>query len=400
MVSYIDTNGQRQQIELNGTSLYREAQIKKVTLRQLINQKYPTASDQPETFKQFCVTAGLRFRADEQTGIPAANLMDVFDPHQVDASGMVINAPAIPDSRILFPAAIMELVEDKLVNDVQSATNVFETMVGYSQTVNSLRVEQPVISYAGAGGPEDAQFQRIAQGARPPIMLSIKASDTGRKIPTTSIGMEITREALQSNTLDIVALTLARFYMIANYNEWVAQMGYLLSGDADAAITPMAAATSALAQVKADVYDPVIAANGAITQLCWLKYLYNKSLKMQKTHIVTDFDAAYALDNRTNRPTNVQNNATDRLDTPFSVAYPNFQKNINLVIMPSGTWAANTMMGLDSRFAIGKVTSTFAEYEAIEQVVMKKTTEMRWDRGFITFRLFDDAFDVLSLTFT
>jgi len=400
MVSFIDANGQRQQIDLNGMAHYREAISKKLTLRQLINQKYPTSADQPETFKQFCVTAGLRFKADDHTGIPAASLMEVFDPYTPDATSSITSNPAIPDSRILFPAAIMELVEDKLVNDTDSAVNAFESMIGYRQTVASNRIEQPVISYSGNKGPEESSFQRIAQGAAPPIMLSITASDISRKIPTTSIGMEITMEALQSNSLDLVALTLARFYMTANYAEWVAQMGYILSGDADAAVTPMSSATSALAQVKADVYDSTIAANGTLTQLAWVNYLYHNSLKMQKTHLVTDMAGAIAMDVRTNRPTNVMNNAEDRLDTPFKVIYPNFQQSVSVVVMPTGTWSANTIMGLDSRFGLFKMTSTMAEYEALENLVIRKTTQMRWDRGFIIGRLFDDAFDVLSLTYT
>jgi len=57
-------------------------------------------------------------------------------------------------------------------------------------------------------------------------------------------------------------------------------------------------------------------------------------------------------------------------------------------------------MGLDSRFGLFKMTSTMAEYEALENLVIRKTTQMRWDRGFIIGRLFDDAFDVLSLTYT
>ena len=399
MVSFIDANGQRQQIDLNGMALYREAMSKKLTLRQLINQKYPTASDQPETFKQFCVTAGLRFKADDNTGIPAANLMDIFEP-DFGATSPFTSNPAIPDSRILFPAAVLELVEDKLVNDTDPAVNAFESMIAYRQTVASNRVEQPVISYSGNKGPEDSSFQRIAQGAAPPIMLSITASDISRKIPTTSIGMEISMEALQSNSLDIISLTLARFYSVANYNEWVTQMGYILSGDSDAAVTPMSAATSALAQVKADVYDSTIAANGTLTQTAWLQYLYHNSLKMQKTHLITDMAGALAIDVRTNRPTNVQNNSTDRLDVPFKVVYPSFQSNINVVVMPTGTWSANTIMGLDSRFALFKATSSMIEYQAVEDMVLLKKTGLRIDRGFLIGRMYDEAFDVLSLTYT
>jgi hypothetical protein len=395
-VSFIDKDGHRQQVELNGMALYREAMAKKLTIRQLINQKYETVDGAPETFKQFCVSAGLRFKADEQTGVPAANLLEVFDP-QMGASTFT-SQPAVPDSRILFPAAIMEVIEDSLQSNVDPAVGSFESLVGYRQTIATNKLEQPVISYKGAKGPEDVQFQHVGQNTRPPIVLSLTASDTSRRIPTQSIGMEISREALASNSLDIVALTMSRFLRTADYNEWVSQLGYVLSGDPDAAVSSMSAGTSALSSVTAKSFDTAnISAAGSITQLAWLKYLYSNSMTMTKTHAVLDFDAAYAIDTRTNRPPRATGEV-DRMDVPFSILYPNFQSDIKFVVMPTGTFTANTVMGLDQRYALGKVTSSMAEYEAIEEVVMKKSTELRIDRGFIVFRIFDTAFNTMTLT--
>jgi hypothetical protein len=69
--------------------------------------------------------------------------------------------------------------------------------------------------------------------------------------------------------------------------------------------------------------------------------------------------------------------------------------------MPAGTFAANTIMGLDQTApALAKVTSLFADYSAVEDVVMKKSTELRIDRGWIVYRMWDAAFNVLSLTTT
>jgi hypothetical protein len=397
-VSFIDHNGQRQEVDLNGTALYKEAAHKRISFRQLVNQKYPTAAGTPDAFQQFCVHAGLRFKADENTGIPAARLLDIFDPAQPEAAGTFTNMPAVPDSRILFPAALMEAIESKLQSKEDVATGAFESLVGYSTTVASNRIEQPVLNYTGAKGPEDSQFQHIAQNTRPALMLSLTASDISRKIPTTAIGMNISFEALASNSIDFIALTMARFYKMANYNEWVAQLGYILSGDPDAAVTSMSAGTSALATATAASYDTSIAANGVLTQKAYLAWLYNRSLSMTKTHIVCDFNAAMAIDNRLDRPTNIHNNSMDRLDVPMQVIYPAFQNTVKVVVMPAGTFSANTLMGLDQSQAIAKVTSTTAAYEAIEQVVMKKSTELRVDRGFLVWRLYDNAFDTLTLT--
>lgn len=389
-------DGGNEQVELNGITLYREAMDRKISVRQLVNSKYPTMADGPDAFQQMCLSAGLRFSANDVTGVPAANLREIFDP-AVDAAGSYTNAPAVPDSRILFPAAIMEVIEDQLQSKEDVATGAFEGLVGYRQTVAVPRIEQPVISYAGAQGPEDSQFQRVAQNTRPPLMLSITASDISRKIPTTAIGMEISREAMQATTLDFVAMTMTRFLKKANYAEWIAQIGLLLNGDADATVTPMSAATSALAVVKASAYDSTIVADGVLTQKAYLAFLYANSIDMQKTHFICDFNAALAIENRTGRPTNVMNNSIDRLDVPFRISYPTFQSSVELIVMPTGTFTANTIMAIDKAQAIAKITSSAAEYAALEEVIMKKSTQIRMDRGWIAYRQYDDAFRVLSL---
>lgn len=406
MANFIDANGDRQEVDLKGVQLHKEAADKKLSLRQLINTKYPTRAGDPDAFQQMCVNSGLRFKADDDHGIPAVNLKDILDP-SVDyeaanqSGGNYTSSPLIPDSRILFPAALLEAVEDALEVNRSAAVSAFEDLVGYKKTIASNRYERPYISYGTKKGPEDSQYQRVAQNTRPPLMLSITASDVTQTIPTSSIGMEISHEAMAETSLDLVALTLTRFMQYADYNEWIAQMLLIQAGDPDGIVTPISASTSALASVKADVYDTDISEAGTLSQKAWLKYLYNKSMKMRKTHIVTDFDGAYALDNRTGRPTNVQDNGTDRMDVPFRVSYPDFNEEMKLVIMPSGSgWTADLMMGLDKAYALAKITSSTISYNAVEDLVMKKSREFRFDRGFVVDRLFDDAFDNLDLTLT
>lgn len=396
-VSFIDKEGNSQQVELNGTELYKEAAHKRVTLRQLVNTKFETQANQPEVFKQMCASAGLRFRKDEETGVPAASLLDIFDGPQA-ASGSFTNMPSAPDSRILFPAALMEAVENKLNSKEDVATGAFESLVGYSTTIASNKVEQPVLNYAGDKGPEGSQFSRISQNTAPNIMLSLTASDISRRIPVSSIGMEISFEALASNSLDFVALTMARFMKMANYNEWVDQIGKLLSGDPDATVSAMSAGTSALPSVTAQSFDSTITTAGSLTQKAWLKFLYANSMSMTKTHMICDFDTLYAIDNRANRPTVVQNNAMDRLDVPFRVSYPAFNTSVDIVCMPVGTFPANTIMAIDKDYAIAKINSSIADYQAVEDMVIKKSRLIRSDRGFIVYRMFDAAINVMTLT--
>lgn len=402
-VSFVDKNGQRQEFDLvkfgNPMYVIRAAAEKGLTVRQYLNQECSTQPDAPDAFSQMCRSAGLRFKKDEHLGIPAANLQQILNPLAANQTGGTItNYPAVPDSRILFPSALMEAVESALQTKEQMATAAFENLVGMRETIASDKFEQPVIDYGGKKGPQDSGFQRVAQNAPPPVMLSITAADITRTIPTNAIGMQISNKALANNSLDLVARTLTRFYKKADYAEWVIWLGKILSGDADAVNTSMATAKSALGQTKVNTLDTGITAAGEISQEAWLKIFYANSMNMVKTDMVMDFDALLAIENRLNRPTNLHNNAMDRMDVPFRISYPAFPATVDIVVMPSGTWTANTIMTLDRADAIFKVTSSVADYEAMENLIMLKTTQLRFDRGHLIGRMYDDAFDVYSLT--
>ncbi len=403
MASYIDNNGDRQELDLQGTLYHKMAAEEKLSLRQLINKNHPTQAGGPDAFQQMCINAGLRFKADDDHGVPASSMKEIMEAAVVNqVGGTYTSSPQVPDSRILFPAALLEALEDALEVNRSDAVNAFEDMVGYKKTIASNRYERPYISFGGKDGPEDSQFQRVAQNARPPLMLSITASDVTKTIPTTSIGMELSMEAMAETSLDLVALTMTRFMQVADYSEWISQLLLINAGDPDAVpLTPIATGANALSSTKADTFDALITVAGTVSQLAWLKYLYANSLKMRKTHLVLDFDSAIAIDTRDNRPTNVMNNSVDRIDVPFSVAYPNLGEDIQMVIMPADAgWTADLIMGLDKAYALAKITSSTVNYSAVEDIVMKKSREFRVDRGFVVERLFDDAFDNLDLTLT
>jgi len=160
----------------------------------------------------------------------------------------------------------------------------------------------------------------------------------------------------------------------------------------------MSAGTSALATFTATSLDAACTGANTMTQKAWLAFLYKNSMTMTKTNLICDFNAAMAIENRANRPTNVMNNSIDRIDVPFRVTYPSFNSTIDMLIMPVGTFPASTILSLDKSQAIAKVTSTAAEYQAIEEMVIKKSTEIRIDRGFITYRMYDSAFNCMVMS--
>jgi hypothetical protein len=73
--------------------------------------------------------------------------------------------------------------------------------------------------------------------------------------------------------------------------------------------------------------------------------------------------------------------------------------NLEVFVVEDGRgWTANTLMGLDSRSAITRIRNSAAQYSAVEDFVLRRSKALRFDFSEISYRLFDDAFDVLSLT--
>jgi len=106
----------------------------------------------------------------------------------------------------------LSILCDRPSRDLQAVlAEFFDQMVGNEVTVNTNRYEQPVVSYTKV---ETARRQAISQLAEPSRMLTITAADVMRTIPTESIGLEISDQALQATTLDLVGLSLRRLRLI------------------------------------------------------------------------------------------------------------------------------------------------------------------------------------------
>ncbi len=392
-VSFIDAEGLRQQVSL-APEVYKAAAEKNMTVRQYINHAYPTTMESKhDTFVQMCASAGLHFRPDKNMGVNSAPLKVILDgPINHEAGAITSNVNPV-QSRILFPAAILEYIEGEMAVDRTSVVTAFDRTVAMTTTVPNARVEQPVISYSGKDGPEDARSQVTSQLARPPAMLSITASDVTKKIPTKSIGILVSDEAMQSTTLDLVGLALRRQMEVEGYATAAEALVDMLSGDVDNG-------QSALAQTKANTLDTTIVANGALTQTAWVTWLYTNLHQRRIDWVFTDLAGALAIENRTGKP----NISTDdpnspRIDTLFNVAYPQLVKNVQMFIVPADWgWTANTIMGIQRDSAIHKFVNSSASYSAMERFALQKGSGLRFDFGTMYERMFDDAFSVLSLT--
>ena len=398
-VKFIGVDGPHD-VELEGMKYHVMANKEGLSYRQVINREFPTKAGDPDAFSQFCVSAGLQFEKNEVLGTMPTNLQSVLKPEagSNQTGGSFTGAPGTPDSTILFAPAILETVEASLLSNTDAAVNAFETLVGKRTSIPGKEFKQPVVNYAGKKGPENFEWKRATQNAEPSLMLSITAADVSRNVPTYSMGMEVSADAMLIAGVDMIVDPLKRFVMKANYKDWITNIGLILNGDPDGVTSDMDDNTAALASVTAASFDSSIVTAGTITQEAWVKFLYSNSMDMTKKVMLMDIDTALAIDSRGGRPTNVMNNSTDRIDVPFVVSYPMFDKTVDFIIMPEGTFTANTVMALDTDWALHKVTSLFAQYQAVEDMILRRSTVMRFDTGSLTYRQYTEAFNVMTLT--
>ena len=391
MAAFIDDKGATQQLNLD-VSMYKIAADNNMSLEQYVNRQYPAQAN-GNTFDQLLASEGIFVRGNRDIGLRAATMDEVLNGRPRMEAGVIVK-DAIPTSRILFPAAILAAVEDKLVADLEMTPNAFNGLVAVDDVISTDRWDRPVLNFSK---PEAARSQGIAQLALPNSMLTITASDISRAIPTRSLGLEISDQAMKATTLDLVTLALARQRAVERNERSYEYILSLLNGDPD---IKMAALSTISGKIKrANEFDTGVTTAGTLSQKAWINFLYNNATRRTINYVITDIAGALAIENRTGKPTvNTDNATSPRINTEMIVANPMWPTNVKVFIMaPDSGWPANRILGLDSRYGVHRVTSSSATYEAIEQFVLKRSTAMRFDTGEVVERLFDDAFDVLSL---
>ena len=394
MASFIDAAGQTQQINLDVT-MYRQAADVGMSLQQFINTKYPTNADKNgSTWHQILASEGIVVAPNKEFGLRPSSLADMLDGRTSMEAG-VVTKESNPASRILFPAIVMEAIENKLVANMSMTANAFDSMIALDETINGDRYEYPVLDFSN---PESARSQGISQLAMPASMMTITSSDVARKIPTFSLGLEVSDQALKATSIDFVALSVARQAAVERNERAQGYMLAMLNGDLD---TGDASLASLGLSANADTFDSTITTDATLTQKAWAKYLINNATKRTITNIVTNIDTALVIENRTGRPTvQTDNPNSPRIDTTFAVANPLWPNSVSLFLTVDANWPANTIMGFDKAWGIKRVRSLTASYQAVEAFVMRRSTAMRFDFGESVSRFQNEAFSVLTLVNT
>lgn len=392
MASFKDASGAIHQIPL-AVTMYRAAADKDQSLEQFINTTYPAAPDGPTAFTQVLASEGIFIKPNKELGIRSSTVKAMLEGREKVEAGVIVKE-AIPASRILFPAALMSAVEDKLSVDLETTPNAFEQLIAVDDSINHDRYERPVLNFSR---PEAARSATISQLARPNAMLSITASDVTRKIPTYALGLEISDQAMAATSLDLVGLALARQAATERNERAENYIMSLLEGDADMEQVALSAIAGKVR--KANSFDSTVTQNGVLSHKAWIKWLAANSTKRRITHVICDLDTAMAIENRSGKPVITGDNPNSpRIDAIPTIMNPSWDFNTKIFITQNPNWPAGTILGIDQRYGVHRVKSLTAQYEAVEALVMKRATEMRFDHGEIVYRLFDEAFEVLSLT--
>lgn len=388
MAAFRDPSGALQQLPMD-VSMYALAGQEGMSLPDYLNRQYRTdANVFGSTFEQICASEGIFMRSNAQLGIRASTLDQILNPK---ISAGITTTDSAPASRILYPAVFLQAIEDKLAQNLSNATLGLDQMIAVDDAISGARYEQPKINF---DRPEAARSMATAQLAKPASMMTITVSDKPGTIPSWALGLEISDQAAASQSLDLVTLSVARQIEIERNERAYGHLLALLNGDPDKGDISLAAA----GRVRTSTSFDAAATGGVLTQTAWVKYLANNNVYRTIDYVVGDLDAALAIEKRTGKPVITGDNATSkRINTEMDVINPQWPNMVKFFLTLDPAWTPGAVMGLDSRYAVRRIRNLQADYTAIEAFVLRRAKAMRFDSGESVHRLFDTAFDVLTI---
>ena len=384
----IDHTGARADVDVDMT-LTQEAKASGAvhTLAHL-NNKIVTNPDQPTASQQIYAQMGFTRKS--------LKLQEAMDATFAPASmGSVVSDSNLISGRLVTQAYLFEAVESKLRASDYGIVALFNSRAAATDSINSTKFDRPILNFTR---PESARSRNVAQLALPASLLTLTVSDTSYKIPSSSIGMEYSDEAAKQVSLDIVTLSLVRQAEIEAAERVEQQLLAFLNGDADYGIQPLSSVTGAVKNAKTD-FDSTISVAGTLTQKAWVNWLFYGSRVRKVDTIITNLAGALSIEQRTGRPVVTGDNATSkRIDTGMTVLNPTWPDNVEVIISQDPNWPANTIVGFQKSAGYHVVSSTSLAYTAYESFALRRANSFRMDSGSMSYRLFDDAWQVLTLT--
>lgn len=396
-----DGSLKRTEVEI-GLEHYREAADKRISLNQLLMQKYPVQVEvdnsgkvnypQGTALEQFMASSGIRIRADEARGIPATSIRDIMYGHSDISMGTIVRPQTSTNNniagRVLFNEIILQLINEQLVSNKDYYLNPWEQAIAIKENVVGPVVFQPKINITA---PEASANQPISQLAEPAVMVTITTSSGMYTIPTKSIGLQIADEATLNTGIDQVAIILASQARGERIRRIEEDMGNIINGDTDFGINPVTF-------VNATTFDAGVNATDKVTHRAWVKWLWSKRDTLAVTHILASEDAAIEVDLRKGKPTVFTDTsaAGNRFPGEYTVANGSIPAP-TMLLLPSSIVGADRLVAFDRSMALRQITNINANYAAIENFVLRRAQAMRFDYGTALFKFMDQAFMGLTI---
>jgi hypothetical protein len=383
-IGIVDQFGQTQQIRIDLQTLAEAKAGGFKHIPAMMNARYPAAIGKPSAAQQIYAQMGA--------GVKGAKLNYALQ-------GMGFNAGAVTEDgsvagRLTALPYLMDVIENKLTSSDYGIKGVFNRKAAVVESISGTKFERPILNFSR---PEGARTRAVAQLSEPASMLTLTSSDKSWKIAGSSIGMEVSDEAAAAVNLDIVQLSMVRQAETEELERIETQMLAFLNGDADVDMAALSTVTGAVKNAKAD-FDSTLTV-GTLSQKAWVNWLFYGSRVRRIDTVITNLAGALAIEARAGRPVVTGDNATSkRIDTLESVVNPSWPDQVDVVISQDPNWPANTIVGFDSRYGYHVVNSTTLAYSAMEAFAIRRSTKYRVDTGSISYRLFDDAWQVLTLT--
>lgn len=406
---YINTSGNVRDAELELED-YKRAATLGMSASQYLNAKYADADvrNYGTAFEQGCQNLGIYTKADPSHGIRVSKVGDIMNGDTLQrrlageglSAGGGIVAPSqqgtTPSTRLFFPEVVLQIINEVLQDDYSTEEAAWAAMIGSRETIDQEQYTQPMINVEA---PKAERSVPISQNSLPKTMVSITSSQYSKSIVTNSIGLQISDQAVQRASVDLIGIIFAQQARAERTQLMWDDISNILNGNADTG-------EAALPQTDFNAVYDTGAAIGEITQTGWIKYLYDPTRTISIDSIICDIDTYLAIQNRTGRPVIYDPNTTGtnagNLGTYGINANPNLL-NVslgvpNVLVVPTSVVGAQIIMGFDSRFAIREVTNVSANYSATEQMVLQRSNFFRVDWGRMAHRLYDSAFRVTNFS--
>lgn len=379
---------------------YRRAQRFGMSAAQYLQAKYSDADPKYGTvFEQGLESLGVHLKDDPKRGIRATTVAEMLDGTAMQMAGEtlvkggMIVAPSqqgtTPATRMFFPETVLQVMNEKLIEDYSTEQAMFNRMISATETIPTEQFTQPLIDVTA---PRAERSRPISQNALPKTMVSITSSQYSKSIATHSIGLQISDQAVQRASIDLVGTIMAQQAAGERFAELWEDIAEIVTGNTDAG-------QSALPVTDINAYDTA-AGGGVITQLAWLKMLYKPDRTVTYDSCICTIDTFLDIQNRTGRPL-VYDASTSGPNLGALGTYGlNVEPNLlnwtvgvpNVLLVPDGTIPAQQILLFDSRYGLRRVVNSSASYSAVESMVLQRSTFYRVDYGELLYRLMDSAF--------